>query len=184
MSWTPKNTKEIKDTKIYKRMKMRDLTGYPLSPNQRKEVEEYMNNHNVTENEARYALGYVPGDLPQVSIEEAFVEIEDENPDSELSYDTIGFYCEEIMKRAIPKPNPNCIRMWLEHSTKLKDLLYEENDNGYRQLKGFRTIKELMETLQKLPQDCEIWTNLDEDDVVKAPVNILYQVEDNSFRFL
>jgi hypothetical protein len=88
------------------------------------------------------------------------------------------------MKRAIPKPNPNYIRMWLEHSTKLKDFLYEENDNGYRQLKGFGTVKELIETLQKLPQDCEIWTNLAEDDVVKAPVNILYQVEDNSFRFL
>ena len=110
--------------------------------------------------------------------------IEDENPDSELSYDTIGFYCEEIMKRAIPKPNPNYVRMWLEHSTKLKDLLYEENDKGYRQLKGFGTVKELIETLQKLPQDCEIWTNLAEDGVVKAPVNILYQVEDNSFRFL
>lgn len=165
-------------------MKIRDVTGYPLSHNQRKEVEEYMSNHNVTENEARYALGYVPLDLPQVSVGEAFAEIEDENPDSELSYDTIGFYCEEIMKRAIPKPNPNYVRMWLEHSTKLKDLLYEENDNGYRQLKGFGTVKELMETLQKLPQDCEIWTNLAEDDVVKAPVNILYQVEDNSFRFL
>ena len=74
-------------------MKKKDVTGYPLSPNQRKEVEEYMRNYNVSKNEARYALGYVPLDLPQVSIGEAFAEIEDENPDSELSYDTIGFYC-------------------------------------------------------------------------------------------
>lgn len=37
---------------------MRDVTAYPLSPNQRKEVEDYMNSHNVTENEARCMLGY------------------------------------------------------------------------------------------------------------------------------
>ena len=49
---------------------MRDVTAYPLSPNQRKEVEEYMNNHNVTENEARCMLGYV-SDSQQVSVIEA-----------------------------------------------------------------------------------------------------------------
>ena len=69
-------------------MNMRDVTNYPLSSNQREEVEEFMSRHNITENEAMYALGFVPTDLPQVSIEEAFAEIEDENPDSELSYET------------------------------------------------------------------------------------------------
>ena len=50
---------------------MRDVTSFPLSPKQQEEVEEFMNRHNITENEARYALGYVPLDLPQVSVEEA-----------------------------------------------------------------------------------------------------------------
>ena len=68
---------------------MRDVTFYPLSPNPYKEVEEYMRNHNVTENEARYALGYVPLDLPQVSIEEAFDMVKKENPNLELSYKTM-----------------------------------------------------------------------------------------------
>ena len=85
---------------------MRDVTGYPLSPNQRKEVEEYMNNHNVTENEARYALGYVPLDLPQVSIEEAFDIVKKENPNVELTKETLKFYLDEVMKKSIPKPNP------------------------------------------------------------------------------
>ena len=85
---------------------MRDVTGYPLSPNQRKEVEEYMNNHNVSENEARYALGYVPGDLPQVSVIEALEMVKEENPNVELTKETLKFYLDEVMKKSIPKPNP------------------------------------------------------------------------------
>lgn len=84
---------------------MRDVTGYPLSPNQRKEVEEYMNNHNVTENEARYMLGYVPT-LPQVSVTEALEMVKEENPNVELTNETLKFYLNEVMKKSIPKPNP------------------------------------------------------------------------------
>ena len=84
----------------------RDVTGYPLSPNQRKGVEEYMNNHNVTENEARYALGYVPGDLPQVSVTEALEMVKEENPNVELTKETLKFYLDEVMKKCAPKPNP------------------------------------------------------------------------------
>lgn len=86
-----------------------DITDCPLSPNQRKEVEEYMNNHNVSENEARYALGFVPGDLPQVSVIEAFDKAKEENPNVELSYQTMDFWVDEVMKRAIPKPNPKLL---------------------------------------------------------------------------
>lgn len=93
---------------------MRDVTNYPLSPKRRKEVEEYMNNHNVTENEARYALGYVPLDLSQVSIEEAFDMAKKDNPNLELSYKTMDIWVGEVMKHAIPKPNPNCVRGWIE----------------------------------------------------------------------
>ena len=85
---------------------MRDVTGYPLSPNQRKEVEEYMSNHNVSENEARYALGYVPLDLPQVSVIEALEMVKEENPNVELTKETLNFYLNEVMKKSIPKPNP------------------------------------------------------------------------------
>lgn len=85
---------------------MRDVTGYPLSPNQSKEVKEYMSNHNVTENEARYMLGFVPLDLPQVSITEALEMVKEENPNVELIHETLKFYLNEIMKKCIPKPNP------------------------------------------------------------------------------
>ena len=85
---------------------MRDVTGYPLSPNQRKEVEEYMNNHNATENEARYALGYVPLDLPQVSVTEALEMVKGENPKVEFTNETLKFYFDEVMKKCISKPNP------------------------------------------------------------------------------
>ena len=85
---------------------MRDVTFYPLSPSQRKEVEEYMNNHNVSENEARYALGYVPLDLPQVSVTEALEMVKKENPNVELTNETLKFYLYEVMKKSIPKPNP------------------------------------------------------------------------------
>ena len=84
----------------------RDVTNYPLSPNQRKEVEEYMNNHNVTENEARYMLGYVPGDLGQVTVTEALEMVKEENPNVELTHETLKFYLDEVMKKCAPKPNP------------------------------------------------------------------------------
>jgi len=85
---------------------MRDLTNYPLSPNQRKEVEEYMNNHNVTENEARYMLGFVPGDIGHVTVTEALEMVKKENPNVELTYETLKFYLNEVMKKCSPKPNP------------------------------------------------------------------------------
>lgn len=100
---------------------MRDVTGYPLSPNQRKEVEEYMNNHNVTENEARYGLGYVPLDLPRVSITEAFDKVKEENPNVELSYQTIDFWVDAVMKHAIPKPNPKLAMEILREKVKQND---------------------------------------------------------------
>lgn len=85
---------------------MRDVTGYPLSPNQRKEVEEYMSNHNVSENEARYALGYVPLGIGQVTVIEALEMVKKENPNVELTKETLKFYLDEVMKKSIPKPNP------------------------------------------------------------------------------
>lgn len=85
---------------------MIDVINSPLSPNQRKEVEEYMNNHNVTENEVRYMLGFVPGDLPQVSVTEALEMVKEENPNVELTNETLNFYLNEVMKKCIPKPNP------------------------------------------------------------------------------
>lgn len=94
---------------------MRDVTNYPLSPNQRKEVEEYMSELNLTENEARYALGFVPGDLPQISIEEAYDIVKKENPNLELSYKTMDTWVDEVMKHAIPKPNPKLLRGWIEN---------------------------------------------------------------------
>ena len=87
-------------------MRKRDLTGYPLSPNQRKEVEEYMNNHNVSENEARYMLGYVPGDIGHVTVTEALEMVKEENPNVELTKETLKFYLDEVMKKCAPKPNP------------------------------------------------------------------------------
>jgi len=85
---------------------MRDVTNYPLSPNQLKEVEEYMRKYNVTENEARYMLGFVPPDLPQVSVIDALEMVKEENPNVELTDETLKFYLNEIMKKCIPKPNP------------------------------------------------------------------------------
>lgn len=84
----------------------RDVTGYPLSPNQRKEVEEYIKNHNVTETEARYMLGYVPGDIGQVTVTEALEMVKEENPNIEFTNETLDFYLDEVMKKCIPKPNP------------------------------------------------------------------------------
>ena len=93
-------------TEVMYNKRMRDVTNYPLSPNQRKEVEEYMSNHNVTENEARYALGFVPLDLPKVSVIEALEMVKEENPNVELTKETLKFYLDEVMKKSIPKPNP------------------------------------------------------------------------------
>lgn len=87
-----------------------DVTSYPLTPNQRKEVEEYMRNHNVTENEARYKLGYVPCDLPQVSVINAIEMVKEENPNVELTNETFKFYLNEVMKKCIPKPDPKLVK--------------------------------------------------------------------------
>lgn len=94
---------------LEKEITRKDVTNYPLSPYQRKEVEEYMNNHHVTENEARYALGYVPLDIPQVSVSEAFDKAKEENPNVELSYQKLDFWVDEVMKLSIPKPNPKLL---------------------------------------------------------------------------
>lgn len=83
-----------------------DITDCPLTPNQRKEVEEYMNNHNVSENEARYMLGYVPGDIGHVTVTEALEMVKEENPNVELTNETLKFYLDEVMKKCSPKPNP------------------------------------------------------------------------------
>lgn len=93
---------------------MRDVTSCPLSHNQRKEVEEFMNRHNISENAARYALGYVPLDLPQVSVYEAFDMAKKDNPNLELSYKTMDIWVDKVMKHAIPKPNPKYVRKWIE----------------------------------------------------------------------
>ena len=90
---------------IHQSMKV-DVTSCPLTSNQRKEVEEYMRNYNVTENEARYKLGYVPGDIEQVLVTEAFDMVKEENPNVELTNETLKFYLNEVMKKCIPKPNP------------------------------------------------------------------------------
>ena len=95
-----------KVTEVMYNMRMKYVTNYPLTSNQRKEVEEYMSNHNVTENEARHMLGYVPGDLPKVSVTEALEMVKEENPNVELTKDTLKFYLDEVMKKSIPKPNP------------------------------------------------------------------------------
>lgn len=84
----------------------RDVTSYPLTTNQCKEVEEYMRNHNVTENEARYMLGYVPGDIGHVTVTEALEMVKKENPNVELTNETLKFYLDEVMKKCSPKPNP------------------------------------------------------------------------------
>ena len=84
----------------------KNVTSYPLTPNQRKEVEEYMRKYNVTENEARYKLGYVPCDLPQFSVIDALEMVKEENPNVELTNETLKFYLNEVMKKCIPKPNP------------------------------------------------------------------------------
>ena len=85
---------------------MKDVTDYPLSPTQRKEVEEYMTKHNVTENEARHKLGYVPCVSSKVSVTKALNMIQEENPNVELTKETLKFYLNEVMKKCIPKPNP------------------------------------------------------------------------------
>ena len=65
-----------------------------------------MNIHNVTENEARHMLGFVPGDLPKVSVIEALEMVKKENPNVEFTIETLKFYLNEVMKKSIPKPNP------------------------------------------------------------------------------
>lgn len=85
---------------------MKDVTDYPLSPTQRKEVEEYMAKHKVTENEARHKLGYVPCVSSKVSVIDALNMIQEENPNVELTKETLKFYLNAVMKKCIPKPNP------------------------------------------------------------------------------
>jgi len=131
---------------------MRDVTGYPLSPNQRKEVEDFMNKHDITENEARYALGYVPLDLPQVSIEEAFDMVKKENPNLELSYKTMDIWVDEVMKRAIPKPNPKRLRGWIETTGMLcngPSLIEMVKERGFECNNDFKVHYRYLEQCEK-----------------------------------
>lgn len=114
---------------------MSDTTNYnTLSPKQRKKVREYMNSHNVTENKARHMLGYVPGDLQQISVMEALEMIKERNPDKELTNETLKFYLNEIMKMCIPKPNPKLAMKFLISNVKpiiCPDCGYEIATTGY-----------------------------------------------------
>ena len=130
---------------LEKEITRKDVTNYPLSPYQRKEVEEYMNNHNVTENEARYALGYVPLDIPQVSVTEALEMVKEENPNVELTNETLKFYLDEVMKKCAPKPNPKFAMEIL--IKKVKSIVCP--DCGYEiEIYGFNNVLnvELIET--------------------------------------
>lgn len=129
---------------------MRDVTSCPLSPNQRKEVEEYMSNHNVTENEARNMLGYVPLDLPQVSVTEALEMVKEENPNLELTNETLKFYLNEVMKKCIPKPNPNFAMEVLIRNVKpivCPHCGYEIEINGYSNALGVELIENKKSTI-------------------------------------
>lgn len=127
-----------------------DITDCPLTPNQRKEVEEYMNNHNVTENEARYMLGYVPGDLPQVSVTKALEMVKEENPDVELTKETLKFYLDEVMKKCVPKPNPKFAMEILIRFVKpivCPDCGYKIEVNGYSNALNVELIEDKKSTI-------------------------------------
>lgn len=94
---------------------MRDVTNYPLSPNQRTEVEEYMNNHNVTETEARYMLGYVPGDIEHVTVTEALEMVKEENPNT--------LYAKKLMKSFLKEK----IRKTKKNKNKIIGKFYQRN---------------------------------------------------------
>lgn len=124
---------------------MKDVTSCPLSLNQRKEVEEYMSNHNVTENKARYALDYVPLDLPQVSVTEALEMVKEENPNVELTYETLKFYLNEVMKKSSPKPNPKLAMEILKRFVKPIECPhcgYQIDMNGYSNALGVELIED------------------------------------------
>ena len=55
-----------------------------------------------------------PWPLSQVSIEEAFIMVKKDNPNLELSYKTMDIWVDEVMKHAIPKPNPKFVRRWID----------------------------------------------------------------------
>ena len=55
-----------------------------------------------------------PWPLSQVSIEDAFFMVKKDNPNLELSYKTMDIWVDEVMKHVIPKPNPKCVRKWIE----------------------------------------------------------------------
>lgn len=127
-----------------------DITDCPLTHNQRKEVEEYMNNHNVTENEARYMLGYVPGDLPQVSVTKALEMVKEENPDVELTKETLKFYLDEVMKKCAPKPNPKFAMEILIRFVKpivCPDCGYKIEVNGYSNALNVELIEDKKSTI-------------------------------------
>lgn len=128
---------------------MRDVTAYPLSSNQRKEVEEYMNNHNVTENEARRMLGYV-SDSQQVSVIEALEIAKKENPNVQLTNETLNFYLNEVMKKCIPKPNPKLAMRFLISDVKpivCPHCGYEIAMDGYSNALNVELIEDKKSTL-------------------------------------
>ena len=139
-----------KVTELMYNKRMKNVTNYPLSSNQRKEVEEYMSNHNVTENEARHMLGYVPGHLQKVSVTEALEMVKKENPNVELTNETLKFYLYEVMKKSIPKPNPILAMKILIKC--LKPIAcpycgYEIEMNGYSNALGVELIENKKSTI-------------------------------------
>lgn len=68
------------------------------------------------ESDGRCALGFVPLDVPQISIEDAYKIVKRENPTLDLYYKTLDFFCNEIMKKCIPKPNPKFVIEFLKRA--------------------------------------------------------------------
>lgn len=76
-------------------------------------------NFNKTRNheaDGRRALGFVPLDVPQISIEDAYKMVKRENPTLDLYYKTLDFFCDEMMKKCIPKPNPKFVVEFLKRA--------------------------------------------------------------------
>lgn len=86
-----------------------------LTKEQQKEVDQYMEERNVDENEARIALGYIPGDRVQFSYKELYDTVKDAHPDTPLTEKTRDFYVQEMMRIAPIKPNPKLVKLWLDN---------------------------------------------------------------------
>lgn len=85
-----------------------------LTKEQQKEVDQYMKERNLNENEARIALGYIPGDRVQFSFKELYDIVKDAHPDTPLTEETRNFYIQEMMRIAPIKPHPKFVMRWLD----------------------------------------------------------------------